>query len=112
VTNSVAVYLDAESYRNTLQGNSFHADHGAGSQREVLAVDGSSNNLIMSNHFSSLQYGGIYLYRNCGEGGTIRHSTPSNNSIINNVFYYDNYTGSKPLGVHRVAQWKPQLLRG
>ena len=62
----------------------------------MLAVDGSSYNLIINNWFSGLNNGGIYLYRNCGEGGTVRHATPSYNQIINNVFYYDEYIGFNP----------------
>jgi parallel beta-helix repeat protein len=64
--------------------------------REVLAVDGSANNLIANNYFSGLEHGGIYLYRNCGEKGTVRHQPPQNNRIINNYFYYDRYMGGNP----------------
>jgi len=56
----------------------------------------NSNNKIMNNWFSGLNRGGIYLYRNCGETGVSRHSTPENNKIINNIFYYNKYKGSKP----------------
>lgn len=89
---SVALYLDAESSQNTFRNNYIHPT----TTRELIAVDGSSYNRFIDNWFSSLSRGGIYLYRNCGEGGTIRHSTPSNNEIINNVFYYNKYTGSNP----------------
>lgn len=94
-TNAVNIYLDAESFRNTFRNNSIHATL-TGNSREVMAIDGSSDNVIVNNHFSSLHRGGIYLYRNCGESGTIRHSTPSNNIIVNNVFNYDKYRGSCP----------------
>ena len=30
--------------------------------------------------------GGVFLYRNCGEGGVIRHQTPSHNRIAGNDF--------------------------
>ena len=95
VTGGPGIYLDTESAGNTIRDNAIHPDTGSGG-RELIAVDGSSNNTIVDNHFSSLANGGIFLYRNCGEGGTIRISTPSNNSIINNVFFYKNYTGSNP----------------
>ncbi len=36
------------------------------------------------------------MYRNCGERGVIRHNTPSHNQIINNIFYYNRYTGGNP----------------
>ncbi len=84
-----AIYLDAESAYNTIESNQFLVDTG----REVMSIDGSSNNLILNNYFSSLNEGGIYLYRNCGEDGTARWNTPSYNKIINNVFYYNLYQG-------------------
>jgi hypothetical protein len=92
-TSAVSIYFDAESAYNVLRGNDIHA---GGDNREVMAIDGSSSNLIVDNRFSSLYNGGIYIYRNCGEGGAIRHSTPSSNQIINNVFYYREYSGSAP----------------
>jgi len=92
-SNSVNIYLDAESYHNTFRNNYIHA---VTSERELMAVDGSSYNIILNNFFSAANHGGIYLYRNCGEAGTIRHSTPSGNTIVNNVFYYDKYDGPNP----------------
>jgi hypothetical protein len=90
---SVAVYLDAESTANTIENNHIHVRT---SGREQVAVDGSSHNWIVNNWFSALNHGGIYLYRNCGEGGTIRHETPRRNTVVNNVFYYDTYAGPNP----------------
>jgi hypothetical protein len=81
---SVAVYLDAESARNTIAGNSFDIDTG----REIVAVDGSAHNRLTDNTFNVAWRGGIFLYRNCGEGGTIRHQTPSFNTITGNRFNY------------------------
>lgn len=81
---SVAVYLDAESARNTVEGNRFDIE----TDREVIAVDGSARNRIVGNRFRIGWRGGIYLYRNCGEGGTIRHQTPSSNTITGNRFSY------------------------
>jgi hypothetical protein len=82
---SVAIYLEAESNRSHIYGNQFHLNSG---KREVLAIDGSYDNLIENNFFSGLVNAGINLYRNCGEYGTIRHATPSNNTIRYNKFYY------------------------
>lgn len=92
-SGSVAIYLDAESAHNTIRNNYIHTST---EKRELLAIDGSAFNTITGNRFSALNHGGIYLYRNCGEGGTVRHQTPSHNQIINNSFYYDRYTGSNP----------------
>ncbi len=93
LAESVAIYLDAESGNNEIRGNTIHPRT---TKRELIAIDGSSDNLIVNNQFSSLNHGGIYLYRNCGERGTVRHTTPTRNLILNNVFYYNKYGGSKP----------------
>ncbi|MDB5510593.1 MAG: Right-handed parallel beta-helix repeat-containing protein [Enterovirga sp.] len=81
---AIAVYLDAESGRNRIENNDFAIETG----REVVAVDGSAGNRITANRFRIGWRGGIYLYRNCGEGGTIRHQTPSFNVIAGNRFTY------------------------
>lgn len=81
---SVAIYLDAESARNTIADNAFDIETG----REVIAVDGSARNRISGNRLRIGWRGGIYLYRNCGEGGTVRHQTPSDNTITGNRFSY------------------------
>jgi parallel beta-helix repeat protein len=79
---STTVYLDAESGGNRIEGCTFDVRSG----REVMAVDGSATNTIVGNRFLQVSYGGIYLYRNCGEGGTVRHQTPQGNVIENNFF--------------------------
>ena len=81
-SRSVACYLDAESASNTLRGNTFAARVA----REVVAVDGSAGNRIEGNVFARARLGGIYLYRNCGEGGTVRHQTPHGNILAGNRF--------------------------
>lgn len=88
-----AVYLDAESGRNRIIGNTIAVDT---SRREQIALDGSADNLIKDNHLSALSNGGIYLYRNCGEGGTVRHQAPQRNRIEGNEFYYSKYFGLSP----------------
>jgi hypothetical protein len=79
---STTVYLDAESGRNRIEGCAFDVRSG----REVMAVDGSATNTSVGNRFLQAGYGGICLYRNCGEGGTVRHQTPQGNVIENNFF--------------------------
>ena len=79
---STTVYLDAESGGNRIEGCTFDVRSG----REVMAVDGSATNTIIGNRFLQTGYGGIYLYRNCGEGGTVRHQAPQGNVIENNLF--------------------------
>jgi hypothetical protein len=93
VSKSVGIYFDAESANNQLLNSTIDTDT---DKRELVAVDGSAHNLIQGNYFSSLSNGGIYLYRNCGEGGTVRHQAPQYNQIQNNTFYYDKYLGFNP----------------
>lgn len=92
ISQSVAVYLDAESDFNTFMRNTIDSKTG----RELIAIDGSSGNVFAENRFSSLNKGGIYFYRNCGEGGTVRHQTPSENTLRDNTFFYRRYRGYLP----------------
>ena len=95
-SKSVALYLDAESSNNTIRGNTFRI---AEATREMIAVDGSANNQITGNIIKGAANGGIYLYRNCGEGGTVRHQAPQYNVIadntIDNVGGYGVWLGSR-----------------
>ncbi|MEO1067191.1 MAG: right-handed parallel beta-helix repeat-containing protein, partial [Pseudomonadota bacterium] len=88
-SNSVGIYLDAESDKNVFRNNKIAVD----AMREQMAVDGSANNQITNNRFSNLSRGGIYLYRNCGEGGTVRHQPPERNRIEGNHFFYRKFKG-------------------
>ncbi len=95
-STKVGIYLDAESARNIIDGNTIHVSTGDDQFRRsepLIAVDGSSSNRIINNFFSNLSHGGIYLYRNCGFKGVSRHATPSRNLIINNIFFYNRYRG-------------------
>jgi parallel beta-helix repeat protein len=80
-SSSVMIYVDAESYGNVIDNNVINASDAG---REVIALDGSSYNTISNNIMLDAPEGGIYLYRNCGEAGNIRHSTPSYNVIKDN----------------------------
>ena len=86
-SDSVALYLDAESGSNIFRNNTFAL---TSSSREAIALDGSADNQILGNTISASN-GGIYLYRNCGEGGTVRHQPPQNNFIAGNTI--DNTGG-------------------
>ena len=116
----VGVYLDAESSHNVLTGNTFSVETDDGSWLGFydrgwpqLALDGSAHNEITNNKFLRLKQGGIFLYRNCGEGGTVRIETPSYNYIANNQFIYQRqqladpaiYIGSRNYG--RFENWWP-----
>lgn len=81
-TTATALYLDAESADNSIRNNRILARTG----REMIAIDGSARNTISGNRFDLHGKPGIYLYRNCGERGVIRHQTPSDNTIENNSF--------------------------
>lgn len=106
-SSSVALYLDAESANNIIRSNTFNVDNQFAPRqfrpREVIAVDGSANNHIIGNTINKADNGGIYLYRNCGEGGTIRHQSPTGNLIAGNtidisnisIFNYGIWLGSR-----------------
>ncbi len=84
---STMVYLGAESHRTIIEDSVIDATQG---KREAIAIDASDNNVISNNVIKYergiLYHGGIFLYRNCGEDGVIRHTTPSHNVITNNTF--------------------------
>lgn len=84
-STSTAIYIDAESARNSIVNNVFSIRT---EKREQIAIDGSTRNVITGNVFNDPVNGGVYLYRNCGEGGVIRHQKPNFNVIANNTFNY------------------------
>lgn len=86
-STSTAVYLDAESRGADIRNNVFNIRTG----REQIAVDGSAANRIIGNRFALGGRGGVFLYRNCGEDGVIRHQAPSYNQITDNVFTGANW---------------------
>jgi len=102
-TDSTVIYLDAESGYNIIRNNTFNVEGNFTLRqsriREVIAVDGSAHNQIINNNFEKAIGGGVYLYRNCGEGGTVRHQSSQYNVIENNNF---NLTG---LDVNNYGIW-------
>ncbi|WP_299011754.1 hypothetical protein [uncultured Shewanella sp.] len=86
ISNSVAMYLDAESNYNEITENTINVN----TAKNMISIDGSSRNKLKNNHFLLNNNGGIYLYRNCGEGGTVHHQTSSFNQIKNNFFSYND----------------------
>lgn len=85
-TTGTAIYIDAESGRNAIKNNEFSITTRS---RELIAIDGSTRNEIIGNTFNDPANGGIYVYRNCGEGGVIRHQKPDFNVIAGNSFKYN-----------------------
>ncbi len=100
-SGSVGLYLDAESADNVITGNVFSVETG----REAVAVDGSARNTIRHNRFALGYRGGIHLYRNCGEGGTVRHQTPSDNVITDNSFRATGLLRPDPVKVGSRGGW-------
>ncbi|PDT52564.1 MULTISPECIES: NosD domain-containing protein [Sinorhizobium] len=92
-STAVAVYLDAESANNTISNNVFGIST---EKRELIAIDGSANNRITNNIFERSDNGGIFVYRNCGEGGVIRHQKPQHNQIVGNTFRYRSSFLARP----------------
>lgn len=100
----VGIYLDAESTENVIRDNTISVKTNDGSFLGFydrgwpqIALDASSRNIVQNNRFDFLMQGGIYLYRNCGEGGTIRHGTSSLNVITGNDFIYQLTSESGPV---------------
>ncbi len=79
-----SIYLSPEGGNHIIRNCNFSAE--TGERREVLSVDGSEGNFITGNNFRQCTWGGIFVYRNCGEKGTVRHQKPQNNTISNNTF--------------------------
>lgn len=109
-TRGTAIYLDFHSHHNIVRKNSFirtgywlqeKADGSVNSirkSREAIAIDGSVDNTIENNFFRDNAYGGIFLYKNCGEMGATKYPIgvprelhASNNKIINNFFKNEEY---------------------
>jgi hypothetical protein len=57
-----------------------------GMRREIIAIDGCAESVIRGCKFLRCTQGGIYIYRNSGENGTIRHQEPRFNLIKDNRF--------------------------
>lgn len=92
-TGGTAIYLDAESGRNSIRNNVFLIKTDG---REMIAIDGSTRNEIIGNVFENPINGGVFVYRNCGEGGVIRHQASNFNVISNNTFRYVDSSKAKP----------------
>ncbi|WP_298162425.1 right-handed parallel beta-helix repeat-containing protein [Brevundimonas sp.] len=92
---STAIYLDAESAGAVIRNVAFAIR----TAREQIAVDGSARNRIEDNRFQLNGRGGVFLYRNCGEDGVIRHQTPSDNVISGNRFEGAAWLTPRPIVV-------------
>lgn len=105
IFGSIAIYLDAESGKNIIEGNDINIQTG----REIIAIDGSAHNRISQNNITLYNRNGIHLYRNCGEKGMVRHQTPSFNIITDNDFIFA--TRQRPRSVYQNAR-DEQVRRG
>ena len=95
-SNRLSIYLDAYSQQTTVDNNRF-CDQGKGwkdkvlgwfaAGRESIAVDGSSNNIIINNDFQrSTRKAFIEIYKNCGENNIPRWEGSLDNEITDNSF--------------------------
>jgi hypothetical protein len=92
--SDVGIYLDQESTENTILNSLLSVVTEKAwpkKAREQVALDAASYNFLVGNTVSQLDDGGFNLYRNCGEHGAIRYSTPSYNVIFGNRFNYRKY---------------------
>jgi parallel beta-helix repeat protein len=100
------IYFSPESSSHTVKGCIFKAE--TGGRREVFAIDGSANNIITENLFENCKWGGIYIYRNSGEKGTVRHQKPQFNSILYNDF---NLKGMMPVRLSDGSGFQGSLVK-
>ncbi len=105
---AMAIYLDAESARNRLVGNRIDVQTRG---REVIAIDGSAGNRITDNRFINPINGGIFVYRNCGEGGVIRHQMPHDNVISKNRFEYVGKKKAPAIALNTRNGWRLYCFR-
>jgi parallel beta-helix repeat protein len=115
---STGIYLEAGSRGSTVQNSFIHGNGFAGTTppgqtmtvggttftylttgREGIAVDGSSDNVIRNNAIGRNSYGGIFLYKNCGEYATQKpdqwwpRRTGSSGNLIEGNAIYDEQNG-------------------
>lgn len=75
-SNAAAIYLESESGYNRFIDVVVDVDVPDG--YPAVAIDGSDHNRFIG---LIVKDGGVYFYRNCGEGGVTRVTTPSSNFI-------------------------------
>jgi len=100
----ITIHLPADGGWNVIKNNRITGQRKTnslaweykGGKREVISIDSSEHNRIVNNHITDMTYGGIFLYRNCGERGSVRHRIPQYNQIINNVFDHSSDPGTHP----------------
>ena len=112
----MGIYLDAESGDIAIEGNAIGVRTDDASVLGFydrgwpqVAIDGSGGNRVVGNRFTRLEQGGVFLYRNCGEGGTVRHASPSGNVVADNVFELDEARRDDPvirLGSRGYGRWE------
>lgn len=89
-SKGASVYLEFSSKKSKVLNSTFI--HNGIFNREAIAIDSSTDNLIEGNTFDSNVAGGIFLYKNCGERlfdyqtAVIRKLSADRNIIRNNSF--------------------------
>lgn len=95
-SGGAAIYLDF-STREIKIYNDKIAMNGLIANREAIAIDSSSDNLIEGNHFDGNSAGSIFLYKNCGEqmrsGKQVIRWMHSDNNIIRNYMFLNENIG-------------------
>ncbi len=83
------IRLAPGSGHNVIKNNDIKAYN---QKRELVHIDGSSNNVIADNYFSALKAGGISVSGNCKTDNPGEYKKSQNNLIVNNVFDYETTT--------------------
>lgn len=107
-SRTVAIYLDAETEHTVIEDSDFEIRT---KRRELIAIDGAANNTIQNNNFRNASNGGIFLYRNCGEAGTIRHQAPQFNIISGNEFIFERTTSRPAIWLNSRKGKQPHCFR-
>ncbi|WP_298775792.1 hypothetical protein [uncultured Shewanella sp.] len=94
VSNTVALYLDAESNFNHINNNTIHVN----TQQQLMSLDGSAHNLIKNNHLTLNDNGGIYLFHRCGQEN--RHQSTSLNQIEANYFTLEHISNNPSINLN------------
>ena len=93
-SGGVGVYLEHSSQQTTLKNNRIARNGNGKTPREGVAIDSSAMNEIRNNVISNNSRGGIFLYKNCGEGrskGTQNRWQHSNQNVIaQNKFFSED----------------------
>ncbi|WP_299491774.1 hypothetical protein [uncultured Shewanella sp.] len=96
VSNTVALYLDAESNFNNINNNTIHVN----TQQQLMSLNGSAHNVIKNNHLTLNDNGGIYLFHRCDQENPLLHQSTSLNQIEANYFTLEHISNHPSINLN------------